>query len=133
MKKKLVAYLSGIYDPIQKSKEIGIYKPDTAQEDYDIRAKNFQNINALAKILLNGGYVVVSPITMYHSIDKYNKTWRNEMALNLIQRCDVVIILWGDGVEDSIEVKNEFMIAYQENKPVLYMDKEGRVRDVRGN
>jgi nucleoside 2-deoxyribosyltransferase len=130
LNKKIVAYLAVPYSLANKSKEIGIYKPDMSEEDRRIRQERFEKVNKVAGKLMQAGFAVISPISQSHPIalqcelpGKFNDFWA-DIDFNIIIRCDMVIVLCLPGWKDSIGILAEVGFAKHNNIPVMYVTEE---------
>jgi hypothetical protein len=133
LNKKIVAYLALPYSLVNKSREIGLYKPDTTEADKKIRQERFEKANEVAGKLMKAGFAVISPISQSHPIalqcdlpGKFDDFWAG-IDYNLILRCDMVIVLCLPGWKESEGVQKEIAFAKQNNIPVLYIDEEVRI------
>jgi nucleoside 2-deoxyribosyltransferase len=135
MKKKIVIYLATPYAFVNKSKEIGINKPDWSNHDKEIRAKRFEAVNKVAAELIEKGFAVISPISQSHpiaiqeGIEGTFDTWA-DMDYNILSRCDMVFIFCQDGWDKSEGVQKEAIFAKQNNIPVFRIDNELRILGV---
>jgi hypothetical protein len=132
MNKKIVAYLAVPYSLVNKSREIGLYKPDTTEADKRIRQERFEKANDATDKLQQAGFAIISPISQSHPIAvqcnlKGTFDYWQDIDYNLILRCDMVIILTLDGWKESEGVQKEIAFAKQNNIPVLYIDEEVRI------
>lgn len=129
MKKKIVAYLATPYCLVNKSKEIGLNKPDYSEADEQIRQKRFEAVNKVAGELIKRGFAIISPISQSHPIAKQCdlggtfEFWE-DMDYNIIIRCDMLIVFCQKGWTDSEGVQKEIVFAEQNNIPVMYIDEE---------
>ena len=133
MNKKIVAYLVSPYSFTNKSKEIGLSRPDYSDDDKRIRQERFEKVNDAAGKLMQAGFAVISPISQSHPIalqcnlpGKFDNFWAN-IDYNLILRCDMVIVLCLPGWKESEGVQKEIAFAKQQNIPVIYIDSEMRI------
>lgn len=132
MKKKLVLYLATPYSLVNKSKEIGVNKPDRSEEDKKIRAERFKKVNRIAGELYKRGFAVISPISQSHpialecNIEGKFDFWE-DIDYNIIIRCDMIFVYCQNGWKDSDGVFKEINFAMQNNIPVIYIDDELRI------
>ena len=132
MNKKIVGYLAAPYSFVNKSKEIGLTKPDYSERDKELREKRFTIINQVAGKLIESGFAIISPISQSHPIalecnigGKFDY-WA-DIDYNIIIRCDMVFVLCIDGWKDSEGVKAEIIFAKKNNILVIYIDTELRI------
>ena len=135
MQKKLVVYLATPYSLVNKSKEIGLNKPDYSEQDKQIRITRFNAVNAVAAELIKRGFAVISPISQSHpiavqcDIGGTFETWA-DMDYNIILRCDMVFVFCQDGWDKSTGVLAEIAFARQNNIPVFFIDETIRLLEV---
>ena len=95
---------------------------------------SFGTANKIAAMLISEGKCVFSPISMNHSLAKFNKLpgdWEfwEKFDTEYILWCDYLIVIMMDGWKDSTGVMAEIKIAETLNKPVYYFDIHGNFKE----
>ena len=136
MNKKLVVYLATPYALKIKSKEIGVTRPNYSEQDKELRQQRFEAVNELAGKLIKAGFAVISPISQSHPIaiqGDFTGTFDEwaDVDYNLISRCDMVFVFCQDGWEISEGVQKEIAFAMANKIPVILIDKDLKILEVR--
>ena len=97
--------------------------------DWGVRYLRFQAASQFAAKLTREGRHVFSPIAHSHpvavfgGIDGGFEFWR-EWCVNLLDRCDDVIVLQLDGWMESVGVAHEIAYATAKGLPIRYVEWE---------
>jgi nucleoside 2-deoxyribosyltransferase len=132
MKKKTVIYLAAPYTWVNKSKEIGLSKPDYSEIEKRTKQERFELINEAAAKLTISGFAVISPISQNHVIAENHNLpdafdfWEDD-NLNILARCDMLFVLTIKGWDISQGVQSEIAFAEQNQIPIIYIDNELRI------
>jgi Domain of unknown function (DUF1937) len=90
----------------------------------------FQAATRAAATLVKKGYVVYSPITMTHPMDKLLATSTNTLGSDFwvkfdeafMSACSSMCVLTLDGWEDSSGIRREIEFFSNQNKAVVFVD-----------
>jgi hypothetical protein len=121
-----VAYLAAPYSFKSKSKEIGLSKPDNAEQKEKVEQERYEVITEATARLFEAGITVISPITQTHPCAKYYglgdkglEFWL-EHDFRLILRCDMLIVLQLKGWQESTGVTKEIQFCRERGIPIVY-------------
>ena len=96
-------------------------------EDADLMQRRFDRVCATAaRLMRDEGLHVLSPIAHSHPIAQYGlptgwEYWR-ETDVDLMGRCDGLIVVTIDGWDDSRGVRAEIDWAAEHGWPILYVE-----------
>lgn len=93
--------------------------------DRSITQKRIDTVYSVMARLMKEGHYVVSPLLMHevvirHDLPNEFEYWR-EYSINMLKRCDKLIVLMLDGWDTSTGVLAEIEYAEQNNIPVEYI------------
>lgn len=94
-----------------------------SHDDPEIREKRFLNVTKMAGIIMAKGHIVYSPITQSHLIAKMHdlpvdwEYWK-KVDTSFIEWCEELWVFRQPGVDESVGVTEEILIANKLNKPV---------------
>ncbi|MCH9612851.1 MAG: hypothetical protein S4CHLAM102_13510 [Chlamydiia bacterium] len=95
-------------------------------ESLKVRHMRLRVVNSVARQLISEGRLVYSPLTHNVPIDNLGErgswdTWKRH-DLNMLCRCDVLLVLRQEGWEKSPGVAGEVEYAEENQKRIVYMD-----------
>lgn len=106
---------------------------DTGLAAEDIKTHRFIEACMAAGHLMHQGYVVFSPIAHSHAVEAFGMHSQQtgdfwlDQDLEIVKRCDKVIVLMLDGWEYSRGIKREVDFANKNNIPVEYLTYESLI------
>lgn len=108
------------------SKLIYIASPYT-NKDYTKLVENYLTVTKYAAKLVEEGCVVISPITLGHTLCSFRKLpinfefWEN-FCLTILSKCDEMIVYKINSWENSVGIKEEIEFCKQLGIPVTFVD-----------
>ena len=103
-----------------------------SHDDPNVRTQRFDDVCFMASLLMKRGFKVFSPIAHSHPIavpwglPDDIEFWK-DFDFWFIDRCDEFWVLMIDGWDESKGIEKEIDFAEAIEKPIKYVDMEGRI------